>query len=404
MEHRTLRYFLTIAREENMTNAANILHVSQSALSRQMTDLEAELGRKLFIRTNRKTMLTEDGMRLRQRAEEIISLVEKTEMEFKASDETISGQIAIGAGETRTFSLIARAMKQTQSRFPHIHFTVYSANAVDVTERLEHGTLDFGLLFEPVNKEHYQYLARQRGVKPLDGDGHLILYPSSGCETYKMAYNSASVIAALSTVTTAYTQYLEQQQPTDTTAIAWLKALSGRIPPLPLRTIDGHTCIAPAVVWARIQNVETPQLYPVFPWRGYGMGRPNLDIARNTYLNDPHALSMRTSKGWKQDNIWAACLGITDDARQLTIEKFADGPYRFPAFWDPGYDWAPDCNRGGSAMIGLHEMLLQEDATGQLLLFPTWPKGWDARFRLHATGGRVVEAEIREGKVTTIQQ
>lgn len=79
-------------------------------------------------------------------------------MEFKASDETISGQIAIGAGETRTFSLIARAMKQTQIRFPHIHFTVYSANAVDVTERLEHGTLDFGLLFEPVNKEHYQYL------------------------------------------------------------------------------------------------------------------------------------------------------------------------------------------------------------------------------------------------------
>lgn len=158
MEHRTLRYFLTIAREENMTNAANILHVSQSALSRQMADLEAELGRKLFIRTNRKTMLTEDGMRLRQRAEEIISLVEKTEMEFKASDETISGQIAIGAGETRTFSLIARAMKQTQIRFPHIHFTVYSANAVDVTERLEHGTLDFGLLFESVNKEHYQYL------------------------------------------------------------------------------------------------------------------------------------------------------------------------------------------------------------------------------------------------------
>lgn len=159
MEHRTLRYFLTIAREENMTNAANILHVSQSALSRQMADLEAELGRKLFIRTNRKTMLTEDGIRLRQRAEEIISLVEKTEMEFKASDETISGQISIGAGETRTFSLIARAMKQTQSRFPHIHFTVYSANAVDVTERLEHGTLDFGLLFEPVNKEHYQYLS-----------------------------------------------------------------------------------------------------------------------------------------------------------------------------------------------------------------------------------------------------
>ena len=251
--------------------------------------------------------------------------------------------------------------------------------------------------------EHYQYLARRRGVKPLDADGHLILYPSSGCETYKMAYNSSSVIAPLTTVTADYTQYLEQQPSADTAAIAALRAQAARIPPLPLHTIDGLTCIAPAVVWARIQNVETPQLYPVFPWRIYGMGRPDIDIARNTYLNDPHALSMRTSKGWKQDNIWAACLGITDDARRLTIEKFADGPYRFPAFWDPGYDWAPDCNRGGSAMIGLQEMLLQEDASGQLLLFPTWPQGWDARFRLHATGQRVVEAEIRDGAIIRIK-
>lgn len=158
METRTLRYFLAIAREENMTTAANTLHVSQSALSRQMADLENELGRQLFFRTNRQTLLTEDGMRLRQRAEEIIALIEKTEMEFASSEEEIAGEVHIGAGETKAFSLIALAMEKTQVKYPGITFSVYSANALDVTERLEHGTLDFGLLFEPVNKERYQYL------------------------------------------------------------------------------------------------------------------------------------------------------------------------------------------------------------------------------------------------------
>lgn len=158
METRTLRYFLAVAKEENMTSAANSLHVSQSALSRQMTDLETELGKTLFVRTNRQTLLTEDGMRLRQRAEEILELIEKTEAEFLSSETEISGEIHIGAGETRAFRYIAQAIRQTQAKYPGIKFTVYSANALDVTVRLEHGTLDFGLLFEPVNKERYEYL------------------------------------------------------------------------------------------------------------------------------------------------------------------------------------------------------------------------------------------------------
>lgn len=133
------------------------------------------------------------------------------------------------------------------------------------------------------------------------------------------------------------------------------------------------------------------------------MGREGLETARNTYLKDPHVISMRSSKGWKQDNIWAACLGLTDEAARLITEKLADGPYRFPAFWDPGYDWAPDCNKGGASMIGLQEMLLQETPGGELLLFPAWPKEWNAEFRLHATGGRIIEAEIRNGKITRKQ-
>lgn len=252
--------------------------------------------------------------------------------------------------------------------------------------------------------EHYQYLAKQRGVKALDGDGKLILYPSSGCETYKMAYNPSSVIAALRTVTEQFEAYMAAKGAQYISTNVHDSTFKNRIPDIPLRTINDDTCIAPAIVWARIQNVETPQLYPVFPWRIYGMGREGLDIARNTYLKDPHALKMRTHIGWKQDNIWAACLGLTDDAARLNLEKFADGPYRFPAFWDPGYDWAPDCNRGGSAMIGLQEMLLQESPEGKLLLFQAWPSEWNVRFKLHATGKRTVEAEIIDGKINIIKQ
>lgn len=237
--------------------------------------------------------------------------------------------------------------------------------------------------------EHYQYIAKKLGVKPLNADGKLMLYPSSGCETYKMAYNPSSVIAALKTVAEQWIEYKGDS----------LNNFLSRIPPIPLRTIEGDTCIAPAIVWARIQNIETPQLYPVFPWRVYGMGRENLHIARNTYLKDPHAVEMHSTKGWKQDNIWAACLGLTNEAFKLNKEKLADGPYRFPAFWDPGYDWAPDCNKGGASMIGLQEMLLQEKPDGGLLLFPAWPKNINAKFRLKATGGRTVEAEIKNGTI-----
>ena len=237
--------------------------------------------------------------------------------------------------------------------------------------------------------EHYQYIAKKLGVKPLNADGKLMLYPSSGCETYKMAYNPSSVIAALKTVTEQWIEYKGDS----------LNNFLSRIPPIPLRTIEGDTCIAPAIVWARIQNIETPQLYPVFPWRVYGMGRDNLHIAQNTYLKDPHAVEMHSTKGWKQDNIWAACLGLTDEAFKLNKEKLTDGPYRFPAFWDPGYDWAPDCNKGGASMIGLQEMLLQEKPDGGLLLFPAWPKNINAKFRLKATGGRTVEAEIKNGTI-----
>lgn len=213
----------------------------------------------------------------------------------------------------------------------------------------------------------------------------LVIYPGSGCETYKIARNPSSTVAALR----ALKDYLSETGADDS-----------NLPDIPLRVIDGDTCIAPAVSWERIQNTETPQLYPVFPWRIYGLGRPHLDIARNTYLKDPHAIEMRSTKGWKQDNIWAACLGMTDEATRLNTEKLSNGPYRFPAFWDPGFDWAPDHNRGGAGMIGLQEMLLQEDLDHNPILFPAWNHEWNCRFRLHISGRRCVDAEIKDGKIT----
>ena len=131
------------------------------------------------------------------------------------------------------------------------------------------------------------------------------------------------------------------------------------------------------------------------------MWRPrNYTLYGRGVFKDTHALEMRSSKGWKQDGIWAACLGLTNEARRLNTEKLANGPYRFTAFYDPGFDWAPDHNRGGAGMIGLQEMLLQETPEGELLLFPAWPREWNCRFRLHSSSGRIVQAKIHQGVIT----
>ena len=243
--------------------------------------------------------------------------------------------------------------------------------------------------------EHYQYLANQRGAKRLDGNGRLVLYPGSGGETFKGAYNSTSTIAALRSVTQALMEYGEEQN--DTSLTSCLLPLTSRLPDITVR--DGM--IQPALHYERVQNVETTQLYPVFPWRMYGVGRPDVETARNTYWNDPLAVKFRSHVGWKQDLIWAACLGLTDEAARLLQLKMGDGPHRFPAFWGPGYDWTPDHNWGGSGMIGMQEMLLQE-VGDTLYLFPAWPREWDVRFKLHASHNTIVEAELRGGQVVNV--
>lgn len=158
MELRTLRYFLAVAREENMTEAANVLHVTQPTLSRQIADLERELGVELFERTNRSCILTSDGMRLRQRAEEIISLVEQTEGELADRELGIAGNIRIGAGETRAMQVVLGAFADIRRDYPGVTCELYTGNADAVEERLERGLLDFALVIEPVNLEKYEWI------------------------------------------------------------------------------------------------------------------------------------------------------------------------------------------------------------------------------------------------------
>lgn len=244
--------------------------------------------------------------------------------------------------------------------------------------------------------EHYQYLAKQRGRKTFDEQGKLVLYPGSACETYKMAYNATSTIAALKTVTKAMLD--SKSIEADSSKHAYLKAFQSKIPNIKTRYIDEHETIAPAWLWERINNTETPQLYPVFPWGIYGVGKDNLDVACNTWKYDPDVIKFRSHIGWKQDAIWAARLGLTNEAKELISKKLDSAQKRFPVFWGPGFDWTPDHNWGGSGMIALQEMLLQ--TTGdEIYLLPAWPADWDVHFKLHAPNNTTVECKYEKGEI-----
>lgn len=248
--------------------------------------------------------------------------------------------------------------------------------------------------------EHYQYRAKQRGAKAFDGDGHLVLYPGSAAETYKMAYNATSTIAALQTVLKRLLD-LPEGYLADEKKQHWQTVLS-RIPPISFSEINGHKTFAPAKLWERINNIESPQLYPVFPWGQYGIGRPGLDIAINTYQYDTSVVKFKSHIGWKQHNIFAARLGLTEEAARLTLLKLKNSERRFPAFWGPGFDWTPDHNWGGSGMIGLQEMLLQTDEN-KIYLLPAWPKEWDVHFKLYAPAQTTIEAEVKNGAITLLK-
>jgi DNA-binding transcriptional LysR family regulator len=158
MEIRVLEYFLAVAREQNISKAADFLHLTQPTLSRQLKDLEKELGKQLFIRGNRKVTLTEDGMFLRKRAEEIIDLVKKTEDEVRSDNSVITGDIFIGAAETDAVRSIIKLSSKLQNAHPGISLHIFSGDAPDTLEKLDKGLIDFALVLGNIDSTKYDYI------------------------------------------------------------------------------------------------------------------------------------------------------------------------------------------------------------------------------------------------------
>ena len=170
MELRVLQYFLAVAREESITRAAESLHITQPTLSRQLSQLEEELGTRLFERGTRHITLTPDGLLLRRRAEEISELVDKTRQELAFQDETLAGTVALGSGELEAVRVLPRLFQAFRLRYPLVDYTLFSGTADDVKDRMDRGLLDAGILLEPVDMEKYEFIrlpVRERWVALL---------------------------------------------------------------------------------------------------------------------------------------------------------------------------------------------------------------------------------------------
>lgn len=240
--------------------------------------------------------------------------------------------------------------------------------------------------------EHYEMLHFRSSNSALDSEGKWVIAPSTALETYKNAVNPTDVLAALTAVLDSLIRIFS-----DSPELERYKAMRKKVPEIRTREMDGYKCIAPAYAYTDIINHELPQLYPVFPYGLYGIGHDGLQLARDTYYFGVDLPTQRGYESWRQDGIFAARLGLMEEARRVTIQKLDNGEKRFPAFWGPGYDWSPDHNWGGSAMIGLEEMLVQcVDDT--LYLFPAWPVDWNVSFRLHLPGKTLIDGSLCGGK------
>lgn len=243
---------------------------------------------------------------------------------------------------------------------------------------------------------HYRDEHARVSGSELNEAGRLVLFPGTACETYKNALNSAVTIAGLDAVLSALLALPEEvlRPPLRARYVA----LRATLPALPTRMMSNRRVLAPAELWDRIQNVEIPQLYPVFPYGQYRVGLPDLQLAVDTWRYGVDTPAQKDIRSWHQDAIFCARLGLTDEAAQLTALKMDDAPRRYPTFWGPGHDWAPDHNWGGSGMVGLQDMLMQTPGDA-IHLFPAWPREWDVDFRLHAPFQTRIDAALRNGKL-----
>lgn len=181
MEIRVLRYFLTVVREESITKAADVLHITQPTLSRQLAQMEDEMGVKLFDRGTRKIVLTNEGLLLRRRAEEILELVDKTERELTEQEEAVEGTVTIGCGDLEAVQMLPELFRSFHDHYPAVTFDLYTATADHVRDQMERGLIDVGLLLEPINIEKYDFIRlnqKEQWVVVMPADAPLASHDS----------------------------------------------------------------------------------------------------------------------------------------------------------------------------------------------------------------------------------
>lgn len=233
---------------------------------------------------------------------------------------------------------------------------------------------------------------------PTNAAGQLVMHPSQALETWWHCTNAAPELAGCHALTARLLALPAEWVPEADRTLA--RRLRAKLPPLPLRQINGQTALAPAEFFADKRNIENPELYAVFPFRLFAFNRPHVEWALAALEHRPD----RGHFGWRQDDIFLAYLGRTEDARRALVSRARnhDRNERFPAFWGPNYDWTPDQDHGGVLMKTLQALLLQTDGD-QVFLLPAWPRDWDVEFKLHAPRQTVIEGVYRAGKLLTLR-
>jgi hypothetical protein len=227
-----------------------------------------------------------------------------------------------------------------------------------------------------------------------DAQGKILIKPSQALETWQQATNPLPPVAGLRFVLDKLLS-LPGDPLTAAQRADW-ERLRREIPDLPAKREGNKTILLPADEFSDLKNSENPELYAIFPYRLYGLNKPDLETGHATFANR----RIKGTGGWRQDAIQAAYLGLTDTAAAYTVHNFStfDRNSRFPAFWGPNFDWVPDQDHGGVAMMALQTMLMQCEGE-KIYLFPAWPKGWNVELKLHAPANTTVEAAYHNGKL-----
>jgi hypothetical protein len=256
--------------------------------------------------------------------------------------------------------------------------------------------------------QFYRRETKRLTGKELDDKGRLVIFPGNAIEMYQETRNDACTISGLMALSKTVLDLPAQLLTADQRAIC--EAFRKTLPPLPTRERREHQTLAPAESWKSAStwdNIELPELYPVFPFHVYGLGKPGLQLARDTWEFSFDHPRQKRNFCWYQSLIYTADLGLTEEARELALgkllwpyhEKGGQSGMRYPVFYDThGFCQRPDFDHGGSAMVGLQDMLMQT-VDQKILLFPAWPKDWDCEFKLHAPNSTTVEGVLKAGKL-----